>query len=92
MDIDHIAKLAKLRLTPEEHAMLEAQLPAILEYVGKLQEVDTSGIDPKAYLTDAVNVFRTDEPQPIDEATRLALIAAFPQQSGGALQVPGVFE
>lgn len=92
IDIDHIAKLARLRLTPEEHRMMEMQLPAILEYVGKLQEVDTSHIDAKAYLTDAVNVFRADEAKPVDEATHTALIDAFPKQAGGTLQVPGVFE
>ena len=92
IDIDHIAKLAKLRLTPEERAKFAQQLPQILAYVGKLQEVDTSHVDAKAYLTDAVNVFRADEPRPADEATRRALIDAFPAKSGDALQVPGVFE
>lgn len=92
IDIDHIAKLAKLRLTDEERTKLAQQLPQILAYVGKLQEVDTSNVDAKAYLTDAVNVFRADEPQPVSPETRKALLDAFPAKSGDALQVPGVFE
>ncbi|MBI1908124.1 Asp-tRNA(Asn)/Glu-tRNA(Gln) amidotransferase subunit GatC [Candidatus Uhrbacteria bacterium] len=92
INIDHVAKLAKLRLTAKEKKMMEPQLPAILEFVGKLEEVDTSGVDVKAYLTDAVNVFRDDEALPVDEATRKALLDAFPQSTAGALKVPGVFE
>lgn len=92
IDIQHIAALAKLRLTEDEETMLAKQLPSILAYVGKLQEVDTSHIDAKAYLTDAVNVMRADEPQPVDDAHRKMLIDAFPEKAGNALQVPGVFE
>ena len=90
IDINRIATLAKLQLTDEEKEMLERQLPAILEYVSKLQEVDTSKIDAKAYLTTAVNVFRDDVPtSTIDE--RDAVVKAFPASNGGALEVPGIF-
>lgn len=90
IDIDHVAKLAKLQLNPDERAMLAEQLPAILDYIGQLQEVDTSGVDAKAYLTDAANVFRADEPRQ-NEALREALVAMFPKKMGDALEVPGVF-
>lgn len=90
MDIARTAKLAKLSLTPEEVTMLEEQLPAILEYVGKLQEVDTSNVDAKAYLTNAVNVLREDVVSSfVDE--RDAVVAAFPKKAGTAMEVPGVF-
>ena len=92
IDIQHIAKLARLRLTDDEEKMLAKQLPQILAYVGKLQEVDTSHIDAKAYLTDAVNVMREDEPQPVDAPHHTMLIDAFPEKAGEALQVPGIFE
>lgn len=90
IDINRLAMLAKLQLTDEEKAMLERQLPDILEYISKLQEVDTSGVDAKAYLTDAVNVLRED----VITSTRNerdAVVAAFPKQVGGAMEVPGVF-
>lgn len=92
INIDHIARLAKLRLTPEQKTTLSGQLPAILAYVGKLAEVDTSDVDASAYLTDAANVFREDVAHPVDAATRDALLAAFPVRTGDLLQVPGVFE
>ena len=92
IDIDHLAKLAKLKLSAEERSVLALQLPAIVAYVGQLQEVDTSGIDPSAYLTTATNVFRADEAQPSSAETRRALLDAFPERSGDLLKVPGVFE
>ncbi len=90
INLDHIAKLAKLRLTDAEKDMLGRQLPSIVEYVAKLQEVDTSKVDPKAYLTDATNVFRSDEPTTA-QAERDAAVAAFPMSAGDALEVPGIF-
>ena len=92
MDIDiiRLATLAKLQLTEEEKVMLARQLPNILEYVSKLQEVDTTGVDPKAYLTDAVNVLR-DDVVTSTRAERDAVVAAFPKAIGEALEVPGVF-
>lgn len=90
INLDHVAKLAKLRLTDAEKEMLGRQLPSIVDYVAKLQEVDTSNIDPKAYLTDATNVFRPDEPTTA-QAERDAAVAAFPKSAGDALEVPGVF-
>lgn len=91
IDIAKLAKLAKLRLTPEESEKMSTQLQSILEYVGKLQEVDTSNVDPKAYLTDATNVFRADEPR-TNEAEHEAVVNAFPKRAGDMLEVPAVFE
>lgn len=93
MDIDlaHITKLAKLRLSPEEQATLKEQLPGIVAYIAKLQEVDTTDIDARAYLTDATNVFRADEVV-ADAHTRQAVVDAFPKKAADALEVPGVFE
>ncbi len=90
IDITRLATLAKLQLTDEEKEMLARQLPNILEYVSKLQEVDTTGVDPKAYLTDAVNVLR-DDVVTSTRAERDAVVAAFPKSVGEALEVPGVF-
>ncbi len=90
IDIHRLATLAKLQLTDDETTMLTRQLPGILDYVSKLQEADTSGVDAKAYLTDAVNVLREDVVTSTREE-RDAVVAAFPKQVGGAMEVPGVF-
>ena len=90
IDIDRLAMLAKLQLTDTEKVMLAEQLPSIIDYIGKLQEVDTSGVDPKAYLTDAVNVLR-DDVVTSTRNERDAVVAAFPKSVGDAMEVPGVF-
>ena len=90
-DIDRVAKLSYLDLSEEERAELANQLPAIVEYIAKLQEVDTSGVETRVYLTDQVNVFREDKSS-IDASERKAIIENFPEEKGGALEVPAVFE
>lgn len=91
-DVDKVAKLALLDLTDEERVMLSDQLPSIVAYISKLHEVDTSGVDAKAYLTDQVNVFRDDVIEGCEADVRQRLIDAFPKKTGDALEVPGVFE
>ncbi len=92
IDIDHVAKLARLQLGVEEKTKLAEQLPAILDYVSRLQEVDTSAVSTRDYFTEAFNVLRSDEIVIINQAEHDALISAFPVSAAGALQVPGVFE
>ena len=92
IDIDHLSDLARISLTEEEKTAIAPQLETILSYVGRLAEVDTSGVSEAAYVTDAVNVFREDVGKPCDEAVRLAVIAAFPKKVGTALEVPGMFD
>ncbi len=89
--VDRVAQLARLALTPEEQAAYENELPAIIAYVAKLQEVDTSHVEAREYLTDLQNQFREDEVH-ADETERQNVINAFPKKTGDALEVPGVFE
>ncbi len=89
IDIPRLEKLSKLQLTDAERAMMELQLPSIIDYVAKLQEVDTSSVDPKAYITDVTNVFRADDIV-ADNKEHDAVLAAFPERMGTALQVPSV--
>jgi aspartyl-tRNA(Asn)/glutamyl-tRNA(Gln) amidotransferase subunit C len=59
--IKHIAKLARLDLSDEELETYGGQLVDILNFVDKLQEVDTSGVEPMAHTTGSENVLREDE-------------------------------
>lgn len=59
--VRHIAKLARLRLSEEEVAKFSTELTAILQYVEKLSEVDTEGIEPTAQVTGLTNRSRADE-------------------------------
>src|SRR3989338_6016712 len=60
-EVEHVADLAKLKLTTEDLEKFRTQLSSILDLVRKLQEVETEGILPTNQVTNLENVFREDE-------------------------------
>jgi aspartyl/glutamyl-tRNA(Asn/Gln) amidotransferase subunit C (EC 6.3.5.-) len=50
-EVRHVARLARLALSDEEIAVMQAQLSAILDYIAMLQEVDVSNVPPTAQVT-----------------------------------------
>jgi len=61
--IDHISKLALLELSEEEKENLSKQLGDIIKYFKKLDDLDTSNIEPTTHPIEGLfNVFREDEP------------------------------
>ena len=89
-DVEYAAQLARLDLRPEEKAGLAEQLGRILEYIGKLNELDTDGVEPTSHVLPLRNVFREDragEPMDREEALRLA-----PDAAGAFFQAPKVIE
>jgi aspartyl-tRNA(Asn)/glutamyl-tRNA(Gln) amidotransferase subunit C len=63
-EVEHVAELARLRLTDEEKALFREQLSAILDHAAVLQAVDTSAIPPTATVLPLRNVMRDDEARP----------------------------
>lgn len=59
--IDKLATLAKLEFNDTEKSEIQEDLSKIITFVEKINEVDLSGIEPLIYMTDEVNVMRTDE-------------------------------
>lgn len=59
-DVEHVAFLARLRLTGEELNRLEGQLNHILDQYAKLSELDTSAIAPTAQTIELANILRDD--------------------------------
>jgi aspartyl-tRNA(Asn)/glutamyl-tRNA(Gln) amidotransferase subunit C len=59
-DIEYIAKLAKLKFDDGEAAKMQDEMNKILQYVDKLNELDTSGIEPLSHVIDLKNVDRED--------------------------------
>lgn len=60
-DIFKLAKLARIDLSDDEAGRFEDEFNAILGYVGQLQDVDVSGLEPTSQVTGLTNVFRNDE-------------------------------
>ncbi|OLS13104.1 MAG: glutamyl-tRNA(Gln) amidotransferase subunit C [Promethearchaeota archaeon CR_4] len=70
-DTEHVAMLARIQLTPEEITSFTQQLNNILDYFKKLEEIDTSAVEPTYHILDLVNVTRPDKVMPslpIEEA------------------------
>ena len=89
-NIDYVAQLARIDLTPEEKARLGPQLEAILGYVAKLKEVDVTGVEPTAHAFPLVNVTRPDvvtESLSNEDALRNA-----PARASGLFVVPKIVE
>jgi aspartyl-tRNA(Asn)/glutamyl-tRNA(Gln) amidotransferase subunit C len=90
IDIEHVAKLARLDLTEEERERLRAQLGMILDHAAAVGEVATEDVPPTASPIPHENVFREDvaEPSlPVDEALRNA-----PDRDGDRFRVPRITE
>ena len=62
--VEHIAKLARLNLTPREIEKFTHELTVILSYIDQLQSVDTTDVVPQNQFISAENVFREDSPEP----------------------------
>ena len=89
-DVEHVARLARLALTPEELERMRTQLNAILVHIDALKAVDTDGIEPTSHAVPLVNVMRDDEPGPClprDEA-----LANAPERAGEFFRVPRIIE
>lgn len=90
IDVGHIAHLARLRLTGEEEEKFGAQLSGILAYVEKLNELDTSGVEPTSHVLAMSNVMREDTSTtslPADEALLNA-----PERADDFYRVPKIIE
>ena len=89
-DVEHIANLARLSLTPEEKDRYRQQLSAILEYAARLQTLDTSDIPPTSSVLPPRSVLRPDEPGPCLTPADLASNA--PDWEADQFRVPPILD
>jgi aspartyl-tRNA(Asn)/glutamyl-tRNA(Gln) amidotransferase subunit C len=90
IDIEHVARLARLQLTDEEKARLREQLGAILEAAAKVSEVATDDVPPTAYAIARSNVLRPDEITP--SLTTEEVLSNAPEVEDDRFKVPRVVE
>lgn len=88
--IDKVAELARLNLKTGEKQKLEKELGAILDYVKKLDALDTSAVEPTSHVLNMENVFRPDEVKSSDAASK-ALPHA-PETEGAFFKVPKIVQ
>lgn len=89
-EVSHVASLARLQLTAEEEEMLTEQLDKILQYVAKLDQLDTSNVEPLAHAVDIVNAFRDDRAVPWPSTDEL--LSNAPARDNNFLKVPKIIE
>ena len=87
-DVEHVAKLARLELTEEEKEKYTHQLGDVLAHVEKMNEVDTTGVEPMNHPIDFVNVMREDKV--FYEQTKEALMKNAPYEENGFFRVPKI--
>ena len=87
-EVEHVAKLARLRLTDEQLKQYQVQLSSILKHIDKLSELDVEGVEPMAHPSDISN--RLDEDNPADSLTQAEVLSIMPQIEGEYLAVPKV--
>ncbi len=88
-EVIHIAQLARLELTEEEIARYREQLSDVLDYVARLQGLDTRDIPPTASVLPPRTVLREDEPRP--GLPREEVLANAAETEAGQFKVPPVF-
>jgi aspartyl-tRNA(Asn)/glutamyl-tRNA(Gln) amidotransferase subunit C len=89
-DVEHVANLARLEFSDEEKKTLMNQLNKILEYMEKLNELDTSNVEPLAQVIPLSNVFREDAVKPSSPVTEVLKNA--PAKTDKFFKVPKVIE
>jgi aspartyl-tRNA(Asn)/glutamyl-tRNA(Gln) amidotransferase subunit C len=93
-ELDHLARLARIELDPNEEEKLLKDLGNILDHFKELQNLDTEHVAPMAGGTDLKKVFREDaeENGGRENTNRGAGTNAFPEKERGFLKIPPVFE
>lgn len=87
-EVEHIAKLARLKLSDEDAATYSQQLSDILDYVEKMNAVDTTGVEETSQVTGLINIMRNDEI--IDSGIDKELVDSAPDSGNGYVKVPKV--
>jgi aspartyl-tRNA(Asn)/glutamyl-tRNA(Gln) amidotransferase subunit C len=89
-ETEHVARLARMRLSAGELEKMRAQLSNILDHIAMLQELDVSDVPLTAQATDLANVMRPDQLRP--SLPRADALANAPEQANGMFRVKAIFE
>jgi len=89
-DVEKVARLARLAMTPAEIETARSQLSGIFGLIEEMQAVDTKGIEPMSHAQDVAQRLREDKVTETNQ--REAFQAIAPQVEGGLYLVPQVIE
>lgn len=89
-DVDHVAELARLKLTDSETEEFTQELGSILSYIDEIDRADTSEVSVVSQISDLNNIIREDNV--VNKSDRENLLANAPETKDGAIKVKQVFE
>ncbi|MDE6698315.1 MAG: Asp-tRNA(Asn)/Glu-tRNA(Gln) amidotransferase subunit GatC [Lachnospiraceae bacterium] len=88
--IDYVGILAKLELSAEEKEQAKKDMESMLDYIDKLNELDTTGVEPMSHVFQVNNVFREDVVTNGDD--RGNILKNAPEEKNGMFNVPKTFD
>ena len=88
--IEYVGILAKLELSPEEKEQAKKDMGSMLDYIDKLGELDTEGVEPMSHVFPVNNVFREDVVTNGD--MREEILKNAPEEKDGMFVVPRTFD
>ena len=88
--IEYVGILAKLELSDDEKEKAKEDMGKMLDYIDKLNELDTSGVEPMSHVFPVNNVFREDVVTNGDD--RENILKNAPEERDGAFVVPKTFD
>ncbi len=89
-EVEHVAKLARIELTEAEVKKFQDQLGEVLDYVDKINEVDTTEVEPTWQVTGLNNVMRPDRVDDFERSDEL--VRAAPASEDDQIKVKSVFK
>ncbi|MEK6601770.1 MAG: Asp-tRNA(Asn)/Glu-tRNA(Gln) amidotransferase subunit GatC [Candidatus Binatota bacterium] len=89
-EVQRVALLARLQFSPQEEEILTGQLDKILQYMEKLNQLDTTNVEPLAHAVDIVNAFRED--RVANQPSPDSLLANAPAREKDFFKVPKIIE
>jgi aspartyl-tRNA(Asn)/glutamyl-tRNA(Gln) amidotransferase subunit C len=91
--LDRIAELAKLDYSdPAARKAIIADMERVITFVEKLNEVDTSGVEPLIFMTDEIDVLREDVVEPADVVPKSEALKNSPVKDSDYFKVPRVVD
>lgn len=89
-NVQYVADLVRIKLTPQEIATFQSQLGHVLEHVTKLNQLDVANVEPTAHSSPIYNIFRADEEKP--SLSKEEALANAPRQAQGLFMITKVVE
>ena len=86
--VDKIASLSKLSFSGEQKEAIKNDMNKMLNFIGKLEEVNTDGVDPLIHMTEDVNVLRADEA--VSDITQKEALKNAPKKDSTYFKIPKV--